>query len=105
MTGQIDHLSEAIGNLRADVRNLMRSLDMDRNTANERHEDNTSRLQSIEKVLGPLETTVAELKPIVQRYEVTRWKVIGAVTALGGIGYLLIDIVLKYVSHLLKPGV
>jgi outer membrane murein-binding lipoprotein Lpp len=114
MVGKLDEISRAIGSLEAQVSSLVRSVDQDRDLANERHRENSEKLESIgtrvEKIeadVKPLAKTVATMEPIVAGYAVTRWKVAGAfalgttlVTVLGWVVSLFAGKLIAWVASL-----
>lgn len=92
MTGKLDEISTAIGELRSDVRSMSRSMDRDRETADERHRENTDnleqvsvRVESLEDTVKPLAKTVSAMEPIVQGILIKGWMRAGAIGVLGTI--------------------
>lgn len=92
MPGQLDEISAAIGEMRADIRSLAKRAEDDREAADDRHRDNTTALNNISTRVGSLETTVAPLaqtvagmKPIVDSYQMTKWQRAGAIATVTGI--------------------
>lgn len=104
MTGKLDEISRVIGGMEEALKSLGRSMDQDRETANERHRENTSnlelisgRVEDLERSVTPLAETVKSMKPIVESILVTRWKLAGALSLAGilmaGIGWLVVTFV------------
>jgi hypothetical protein len=54
MTGKLDEISEAIGGLRSKFDALDKNIIANRHIADERHQENTTRLGEIEKTLAAL---------------------------------------------------
>lgn len=54
MSGQLDQISEAIGGLRARLDSVNDKIDTNRRMQDKRHEENTSRLTSMEQALALL---------------------------------------------------
>jgi hypothetical protein len=78
MTSKLDEISLAIGRLQAQIENVSVDITHIGKVSDKRHEENTSRFDKIEKTMDPLARTVAVMKPIVDSYQITRWKMAGA---------------------------
>lgn len=93
MTGKLDEISSAIGALQANMTNIARSIDRDRDVGDRRHVENSGRLDKIERKLDPLDETVRAIKPIVDQYQISHWKIAGAAAVIlpfiGFVGWLL----------------
>jgi hypothetical protein len=94
---KLDEISAAIGEMRADVRNLSRNTEADRQASDRRHRENLrtlasidKRVDSIEAAMTPLAATVTDMKPVVEAWKITRWKLAGAL--------LLATIILGFVG-------
>lgn len=100
VTGKLDEISEKIGAQGAQLVGLNKSFDRHCDDDDRRHEENIAQLRSIAKELAtiaeavkPVIATVAAMKPIVDGYQVSRWKLAGAISLAGfilaGIGWVL----------------
>lgn len=90
MAGELDEISRIIGNIESDIKNMQRSMDQDRRLHNERHAENTEKLESIGERVGnledtvkPLGETVKRMEPIVAGVQIDRWKKAGAISLAG----------------------
>jgi hypothetical protein len=90
--GDLHEISRVIGNMEAELRGLNRHAEEDRRVAYSRHKENSMKLEkiegrvgSIETQIGPLTTAVDAMKPIVDGYVATRWKIIGGLAVLASI--------------------
>lgn len=103
---KLDEISRVIGGMEESLKSLGRSMDRDREVADDRHRENTDSLQQIGVRVGDLEGSVRPLAASVKRMEpvfesilVTRWKLAGALALAGflitGIGWLLVLLVDK----------
>jgi hypothetical protein len=95
MAGPLDEISLAIGGLKADIRSMTRSLDQDRDRADERHRENLEKLECLDHRVGkieikmettvaPLAATVSDMKPIVDSLSLTRSKMFFVASGFGG---------------------
>ena len=100
MTGKLDDISFALGELKAQGVALLRTIEDNRRIADKRHCENTDKLESIEGRVGECEGSlskmndvVALMKPVVDSLTVTRLKFTGALglvlTLIGLFGWLL----------------
>jgi hypothetical protein len=99
MTGKLDEISQAIGGLQATTDGLAKQLDVHCVDDRHRHEDNLQTLREINeqirevnesvRALQPLAETVALMKPIVDGYEISRWKLTGAL----GLGVAILTVI------------
>lgn len=105
MSGNIDEMSHAIGGLRSDVKTLFRKVEDSQREADKRHRENTERLDGIERTLAPLAKTVESMQPIVEGYQVTRWKAIGGLSVLVFLGWLVSLVAGKLFTWLLSQVV
>lgn len=92
MTGKLDEISAAIGEMRADVRgarkdvtDLKGDVTENRRIADRRHEENKDKFDEINETLIPLAKTVANMKPIVDNYQVTRAQTAAVIATLTGL--------------------
>lgn len=96
MTGKLDEISAAIGGLQATTESLTKQFEKHCSDDSERHRENLETLRQINesvRALQPLAKTVALMEPIVRNYEISRWKLTGAlglvVTILTVVGWLI----------------
>jgi len=131
MPGKLDEISEAIGDLRASVRNLhdqltgvlMRMSDREA-IQDRRHRENRQAIEEaarenriavedakqavldIMNVLAPLNKTVEAMSPIIAAYQIARWKKAGALgvafALLSALGWLLEAAVIKLIGSVLS---
>lgn len=75
-----------LGQMTQALRGLGRSLDQDRQIANDRHRENTENIQEIGKRVGtmedtvkPIATSVKKMEPIFESFMISKWKMTGAI--------------------------
>jgi hypothetical protein len=85
MAGKLDEISRVIGQQEANVAALTKTFDQHCTDDDRRHEENlttlraiSSELKTLNEAVTPLARTVAVMKPIVDSYQITRWKMAGA---------------------------
>lgn len=113
VTGKLDEISRVIGQQEANVAGLKESFDRHCSDDDRRHSENkqvlqeiASELRNLNDCVKPLAQTVGIMKPIVDGYQVTRWKAIGFIAAasvfLGFLGWALSLIVGKALAWALS---
>lgn len=81
MTGKLDEISESIGGVKADIRNLARSIDDDRETNNEFRDAMRKVIESLSSSVRTLTSEVAEIKPEFMDYKMKKAEARGAARA------------------------
>lgn len=88
MAGKLDEISRVIGQQEQATRGLSESFDRHCDDDDRRHNENlralkdiAGELRKLSDCVRPLASTVAIMKPVVDGYQVTRWKAIGAIAA------------------------
>lgn len=93
---KLDDISVAIGRLSANVENLSVDLSESRKTQDREHQENKKKLESIVSDVADLKRSVTVMQPIVDGYQVTRWKIAGAISLasalLIGLGFFVLKI-------------
>lgn len=90
MPGRMDEISRSIGGLEEGVSGLRRTFDQHCQDDDKRHHENVSNLRELmekmdelKEAVTPLVSTVAIMKPIVDGYQISRWKLAGVVSFVG----------------------
>jgi hypothetical protein len=93
MAEKLSEISRVIGGLEKAVGGLEKTMTQHCIDDDRRHEENITALRTMSAILTPLAQTVADMKPIVQSYQASRLKMIGALglaaTLLGLFGSLI----------------
>lgn len=80
MATKLDEISRVIGNIESSVASIKADIGDNRTVADRRHKENRDRLDALEDMVKPLAETVRVMKPIVDSYMVSRWKLAGMLT-------------------------
>jgi hypothetical protein len=100
VAGKLDEISEAIGGLRASTAGLERAFSEHCRDDDRRHEENIAvqreaneSIRKLTEVVTPLANAVGAMKPIVDQYQASRFKLVGAASVImmlfGFIGWLI----------------
>jgi hypothetical protein len=103
MTGKLDEISRVIGGMEQKVGGLKESFDQHCLDDDRRHTENTHSLRGIEQAVSeltqtikPLAKAVAAMQPVVEGYQITRWKIAGALglaaVLVGSFGWLVLKL-------------
>lgn len=109
MPGKLDEISRVIGQQEANLAGLNRTFDQHCADDDRRHQENIDALRSINghvaklnETLAPLVKSVAFMRPIVEGYQVSRWKAAGALSLasaiLVGLGWVVTSIAGEFVK-------
>lgn len=77
---KLDEISRIIGNIESSVASIKEDIADNRKVADRRHTENRDRLDILDDMVKPLAETVRRMKPIVDSYMVSRWKLAGMLT-------------------------
>lgn len=80
MAGKLDEISVKIGGLEANTETLQRTLSQHCIDDDLRHRENIAALRALNDTLAPLAVVVSAMEPLVKSYQVSRWKMIGALS-------------------------
>lgn len=107
---KLDEISVAIGELKSDTKSLDRTLTQHCLDDDRRHDENLAAIRALTKALeplGPLASTVATMKPIVESYQTSRLKLAGAVSLamvlLGFVGWVIEQMIASGVRWIFPP--
>jgi hypothetical protein len=100
---QLDEISRIIGSIESELKSLGRSMDRDRELADDRHQENLGnfqqiegRVENLERSVTPVADTVASWKPIIDGLLISRWKRAGALSLASAIVSLLAWLIIEF---------
>jgi hypothetical protein len=104
---KLDEISRVIGNIESSVVSIKADIGENRKVADRRHRENCTRLDALEDMVKPLAETVRVMKPIVDSYMISRWKLAGMLTVatviLSLIGWLISVFAAKIIGIIVWP--
>lgn len=100
---KLDEISRIIGGIESELKSLGRSMDRDRELADDRHRENTDnleqisgRVENLERTVTPVAETVASWKPIIDGLLISKWKRAGALSLASAIVSLLAWLIIEF---------
>lgn len=107
MATKFDEISRAIGSIESTVSSIKEDIADNRKVADRRHSENRDRLDALDDLVKPLAETVRLMKPIVDSYMISRWKLAGMLTLatvlLSLVGWLISIFAGKIIGLVLAP--
>lgn len=113
MGGEVDEISRIIGQQEATLAGLKESFDRHCDDDDRRHLENLGELKCMNMQLAENNATLKSLceafaimKPVVDGYQITRWKIVGALSLasiiLAGLGYGIWQLVTKFAGVIIS---
>lgn len=98
---QLDEISRVIGSVETKLDAIESRAEEDRNIGDRRHAENRMAIEAsrdaveeVRRAIAPLVDAVAVMKPVVEAYQIARWKITGAL----GLGLVALTVIWWFVE-------
>lgn len=102
-----DQIPFLLGQMTMAIRGLGRSIDADRNIANDRHRENTAnikamgeRVGTMEDAVKPMAESVKKMEPVFEGFQASKWRMTGALGALSIVVAFVAWVITQFASQI-----